>query len=762
MRGFDKSRAWLLTLILIQILLLIETLTSHRIPAGHDGFQYFGLQYFFLNNAVNGHEIPQWMPFMTQGTVATWWYAVSTSLMQGVYFLIAPFLKAYYFSDLFAVGIFVDHLLLILGCWLWSGFYLRFAWVRFICCIAISLTTAWWLQPWHNFHSYFALPMIFYLLHMWRQWGRWFYMLLAGSLLTLQTLGQMPYALPFTVFVIAVYTLLLIVGGKDNHYGRLRITNESYGFFACVIVGIILLGCLVIVLSNGTSEIVNYNMGRLNDGRTQLDTFLYYGGNTHLARLKESWVGLSPEMDYTIYGGLWIMPFIVWGLLFIRERKWWLLAFLTALMIDFSHAGLSAKLIYYCWPGMPYFRHTALMVVMAKIFIILMASISLEAWLKPQAKQRWFIIIVAVIIGCGQLAIDRDVYDQLMISMTDWGRARLWYFEDLYKPLLNDRLLILKLLSGAYVFILAWLCFSKAWWRRFALMFFILLVSLDVGLYYFYETSSRSFNAGQYLKAFRFTPMPYAKRRINHDEPDNPREQLIQALPIVHHPHWTNETFSMTDRIDHPGRTDHWLKSFDRLLRVYWRMPDADFRKKSKDINLEVAFKFPLNHPAAQVWSGYAADKLMMFSKVARCPDQSTVAFFMTHGDYRGYLPFIVDHGSMFACLENLMADRRVPFDYDIMRFDANHLWVIVDSAKSGWLSFSDVWHPQWKASVDDIQVPVAKVNLAYKMVALEQGRHIVKFDYVDKTVAFAQQVLAVIALVWLIVMLLIIGRELA
>ena len=64
-------------------------LLQHRIPAGHDGFQFLTLQYYFLNNAIQAHEIPQWIPYMTQGSVATLWFSIQASMLQSV-LLFAP------------------------------------------------------------------------------------------------------------------------------------------------------------------------------------------------------------------------------------------------------------------------------------------------------------------------------------------------------------------------------------------------------------------------------------------------------------------------------------------------------------------------------------------------------------------------------------------------------------------------------------------------------------------------------------------------
>lgn len=73
-----------------EVLLLGSLLLAHRIPGGHDGLQYFTLQHIFLNGAATSGETPLWLPFMSHGTVSTWWYAVQAAPLQQVFTLIAP------------------------------------------------------------------------------------------------------------------------------------------------------------------------------------------------------------------------------------------------------------------------------------------------------------------------------------------------------------------------------------------------------------------------------------------------------------------------------------------------------------------------------------------------------------------------------------------------------------------------------------------------------------------------------------------------
>src|SRR4029453_3885479 len=74
----------------LEAVFILYLVIGHRGVIGHDAFQYFGLQYYFLNTAVKSGETAQWMPLMTHGTVANWWYAVQASMLQGALLALGP------------------------------------------------------------------------------------------------------------------------------------------------------------------------------------------------------------------------------------------------------------------------------------------------------------------------------------------------------------------------------------------------------------------------------------------------------------------------------------------------------------------------------------------------------------------------------------------------------------------------------------------------------------------------------------------------
>jgi uncharacterized membrane protein YfhO len=67
----------------------------------------------------------------------------------------------------------------------------------------------------------------------------------------------------------------------------------------------------------------------------------------------------------------------------------------------------------------------------------------------------------------------------------------------------------------------------------------------------------------------------------------------------------------------------------------------------------------------------------------------------------------------------------------------------------------SDVWHPSWNATVDGVAVEVARVNEAFRGIALPAGRHQVRFYYDPPALRYGIYAMFVAALVMLLLLVL-------
>jgi len=171
---YAKKEGFLFSLILLfEFLIALLMILARRIPIGHDGLQYFELQYYFLNHSVIYGEIPQWIPFFTHGTVASWWYAIQASILQNALGLIAPLLKFTDFITVFHLNVLFDEILLLTGTWLLAKRFFASRLTIYFVAVSIMGSTVCFTQPWYNFHFYYALPLAIYFFHQFLDSGKW-------------------------------------------------------------------------------------------------------------------------------------------------------------------------------------------------------------------------------------------------------------------------------------------------------------------------------------------------------------------------------------------------------------------------------------------------------------------------------------------------------------------------------------------------------------------------------------------------------------
>src|SRR4051794_7272178 len=81
------SRLGFPLILVLHLACTVWLVADRRMMIGHDGFQYFTLQYYFLNNRVMTGEIPQWIPYLAHGSGATPHYSIQASPLQNVLLL---------------------------------------------------------------------------------------------------------------------------------------------------------------------------------------------------------------------------------------------------------------------------------------------------------------------------------------------------------------------------------------------------------------------------------------------------------------------------------------------------------------------------------------------------------------------------------------------------------------------------------------------------------------------------------------------------
>ena len=355
---------------------------SHADPHDAEGPRriprYFYLKFYFFNDFVRNGEVAQWMPYVSHGSPAAWWYTVQSGMFDLPVFVVARVLAIDSFIPIFYSLLFLEKLLLLSGTWLLVGEHVTSRAARFVATAAIAFTTIWYTSPWWNFHAFVALPMMLFLLHRTIRQFRWIWLAGFSLLLFLQTFGQLPYFLPMTLLFLTAYAVVLLSEPESRTLLRESFRLSAAGLSAVVLCNAALLLELV-WLRRSSGEIAFPASQRASDGSVPLDMFLTHGGSMDLRPLNQLFSGLTPQFDFTVFGG-----FLIAGLTMVTltagplNRSQKLFGWLTLLTVLVGTSSPVAVLLYYFWPLGNLFRHLSLVLPVAKLFCVVMAAITFD------------------------------------------------------------------------------------------------------------------------------------------------------------------------------------------------------------------------------------------------------------------------------------------------------------------------------------------------------------------------------------------------
>ena len=74
-----------------------------------------------------------------------------------------------------------------------------------------------------------------------------------------------------------------------------------------------------------------------------------------------------------------------------------------------------------------------------------------------------------------------------------------------------------------------------------------------------------------------------------------------------------------------------------------------------------------------------------------------------------------------------------------ILRYQNTDIEIEADAPGSGFVVLNDVWHPWWRASVDDKSAEILKANVLFRAVAVPPGKHVVRFTFHPFAGAFTE-----------------------
>jgi hypothetical protein len=761
-------------------------IVQHRAPATHDGFQYFTLQYFFLNNAAQGGGVAQWIPYMSHGTVATLWYGIQGSLLQQVLLRLPPLVRQSDLLTLFHLSAFVDSMMLLAGTWLLARRFFQLPAVVFIV-VSIVGSAVWLDQPYWNFRLYYALPLVLDLGHRFLDTGRWRWFFLSANLLAIQVIGNLPYFIPvasFTVFVYFAGFAALHRAAMRERLRSLRLDRAAAAAIAGSVASFVAVYASMVI---GTADLITYSAGRSADGSTTLIGFLTYGGATGIQQWLDVVLNVSPSLDMTLYAGILLLPLTLVGLVTVDRRRFHFVVAATVMLL-FTLGTVVSVAAFRVWPGMRFFRHIALVSPLVKVLIVFVAGIGLERLLDFAPPRRTLVRVSAIaaaivlLAGAGvALNLARSPSPQLHYMDPDPAIDRPDHMYD--RQLVAARLYTSSALAIAGAVVLAAAAFTPRRGRAAAIAVALSFAAADVYYFKFTHLFTRSDVVPPPARiALRPAPMNYPPRRELNVRAALAKSGRLRATMTFNRvlrnslqgraargtQYWTSHAFFFTDEAGSSFRMDSWLRPLDQLMRMYWDAPIDNESALPPGIDLG-QLTFPMTRPGAGAVAGVLADKIRLFSTAYAVATPADLVPVMTSQSYAGNMLFILsdaaappDSAQKWTRQQPLSGDDSRPLSYEVVRFDANTLAIRVANpdASAGWLSYADVWHPSWATTVNGKRVPVYRANMAYKAVPLEGGENLIEFRFGSRLFSTLAALASLNAAAWLLGLVLFVTRS--
>ncbi len=564
-------RHWLLCfLIAVEIVVALGLIGEARIPRAFDGFQYFNLQYYFLNNAIASGELPQWLYTPHSGGPANIVYGLQAGIFQNIICLFPFLFKKINFVVLFHLGFLLDKVLLITGTWLLARRLLRSTAAIFFVTVTMAATSLWMLQPWFNFHLYYALPLTLYLFHVFFETGRWRYFLLGQNLIFIQLLGNPPYIFPVITLVVTLYFILYFGLWPEQFRQQLPKLKPSWKDIVYVLVLILPFIALWTSLKFGTESI--HMEGRNPDGTTKLENFLGHGGNLAININEQNlitWLSLflepSPNANYTLFLGFLLPPLAILTLFWGPRKKEFHMIILIFILLMISFGTVLSVLVYKFWPFMKYYRHLPLLSPLIKLFICLLIGLGIDTLVKDRPYvQRPKRFMVSVLVSAGVIVLLALFIFYPIATRVITSDASKFSYE-----MADLKSNFFKLAAFAYFFCMFLSLLTVPALQRFSPILIgglLLLHTWNMGTYYQREAWQRTCPLDKTTPSGNWQERKFQRERLITFQDEDPGEALCLLessyfLFYFDNPH----PFILKERIGFVDEKGEWIRTLFRI-----------------------------------------------------------------------------------------------------------------------------------------------------------------------------------------------------
>ncbi len=99
-----------------------------------------------------------------------------------------------------------------------------------------------------------------------------------------------------------------------------------------------------------------------------------------------------------------------------------------------------------------------------------------------------------------------------------------------------------------------------------------------------------------------------------------------------------------------------------------------------------------------------------------------------------------------------------VNLDMDIQVNLSNQQRIELKTTQQGWLMQSDIWYPGWKAYLDGQEVPLERMDFAFRGIYVPEGNHVVRLAYQPVSFRYGSWI-SILSLIVMVALLILIKR---
>ncbi len=718
-----------LIVVFLEISLTSYLITHRRMVAGHDGFEWFADQWFFINSRVSHHEIPLWTPYMDHGQVTSYIYN-RLGMFMNVLMLFSGWIKHVNFFILFYAGLFFDRFVLLAGTWLLAKRYFKNPVTVFFVASTVVASTVSLTQITHTILLIYCLPLTLYLLHRFFDAWKWQWLFLAVFLISVVSVNVYYFIAPFSLAVFMYFAVTFTVAPVN--FTDLKIKRSDLAWLIAI-GAIVLLMLRVFCLEHDPLWCIHVPYREPN-GHIPLDVFLQYGGGVYLFKWWELFLGTSLGRDNTLYMGILTLPLIFIGAASRNKNKYpFLIGAIFFLM--FSLATPIAVLSYYGWPMMKFFRHIGLITPLIKFYLCFLAGFAFEEFFcfegdQPSKKVFYKALFASILLFLNSLFLYKLAVD---VPLGDFFISHLEQGINLPDNIRYSLLFSMACLStgGALIFALRPLI------NRNKFLFTAVVILFQIMSLYgyaYHQIQLRTFRlTGQEYALMKFQKIPFVPRRLLYEDA-SPRSALIDRLGGVIYDETYNFTFN--DVVKTRYRSDISLRPYDTLCNLF---------------NHELS-------PAFLKLAGSSEDKIQFFYQAY--PLKTLTSVFRNKvfsGDMLFYYPWDgkeLTEGQLEGL--DLSQNQRLNIPYRIVSFSPNQITIAIDHVpqQGVWMEYADTWHSRWKALLNANPQEIYIGNAAYKAIPLEKGNNVVCFHFGSAPLMTVYYYLMVGSLIWMVLLI--------